>query len=62
MTEDQIERRVEKMIDHLDRQLMAGALSEKDYTTNMADLRRWEDAQLHVVDVERRAALRPLLA
>jgi hypothetical protein len=45
MTEEQIERRVEKMTDSLDRQLMAGALSQKDYDAAMKELAAWADAK-----------------
>lgn len=45
MTEDQIERRVEKMVDALDRQLMAGTMSQQDYTKAMRDLDRWAEAK-----------------
>ena len=43
LTADQIERRVEKMVDHLDRLLTSGSMSQRDYDKNLADLRRWED-------------------
>ena len=45
MTEDQIERRVEKMTDSLDRQFMAGAISQKDYDSAMRELAQWADRQ-----------------
>lgn len=45
MTEDQIERRVERMVDHLDALLLAGELSQRDYDSNMRDLDRWAEAQ-----------------
>lgn len=45
MTEDQIERRVEKMTDHLDRCLMSGAMTQRDYDKNMRELNRWSEAQ-----------------
>lgn len=46
MTADQIEARVEKMIDHLDRMLLAGRLDEKAYDGAMRELRAWEEAEL----------------
>jgi len=45
MTEEQIERRVEKMVDALDRQLISGALSQQDYDKAMRDLDRWAAAK-----------------
>lgn len=48
MTEDQIERRIEKMVDALDRQFLAGAITQKQYDSNMADLDKWAEDQRHV--------------
>jgi hypothetical protein len=45
MTADEIERRVEKMTDALDRQLMNNVLSQKDYDIAMAELSEWADRQ-----------------
>lgn len=45
LTEDQIERRIERMTDALDRRFMAGLLTQQEYDSNMADLRKWEDGQ-----------------
>ena len=45
LTEDQIERRIEKMVDNIDRRLMAGLMSPKDYDREMRDLREWERSQ-----------------
>ena len=35
MTEEQIERRVESMVDHLDRLLMSGQMTQGDYDAAM---------------------------
>lgn len=43
MTQDQIDARVEKMLDHLEALLLAGTMSPKDYAANVADLHRWEE-------------------
>lgn len=45
MTEDQIERRAEKMMDALDRKFMAGQIDQKTYDSNVKDLDRWAEAQ-----------------
>lgn len=45
LTEDQIEVRVERMMDNIDRRFMAGLLSQKAYNAEVADLRRWSDGQ-----------------
>jgi RNA-splicing ligase RtcB len=45
MTEEEIERRVEKMVDHLDRVFLAGQMSQGDYDKAMRDLDQWADAK-----------------
>jgi hypothetical protein len=45
MTEDQIERRVERMMDALDAQLMSGALTQREYDNNVRDLDAWAEAK-----------------
>jgi hypothetical protein len=45
MTEDQIEARIERMIDHLDRVFLAGQIDEKTYDLAMRDLHAWAEAQ-----------------
>jgi hypothetical protein len=45
MTEDQIERRVEREMDKLDGRLMNGLLSQDDYNRNAANLNRWAEQQ-----------------
>jgi hypothetical protein len=49
MTEDQIERRVERMMDALDAQLMSGALTQGEYDSNVRDLDAWAEAKLREV-------------
>jgi hypothetical protein len=46
MTEEQIERRVEIMVDHLDRLLMSGQMTQGDYDAAMRELDRWASAKL----------------
>jgi RNA-splicing ligase RtcB len=45
MTADEIERKVEKMTDALDRQLMSGTLSQKEYDIAMRELAQWAERQ-----------------
>ena len=45
MTEDQIERRVEKMTDHLDHLFMAGQIPQKEYDHAMRELAQWAERQ-----------------
>jgi hypothetical protein len=46
MTEEQIERRVESMVDHLDRLLMSGQMTQGDYDAAMRSLDQWASAKL----------------
>ena len=41
MTEDQIERRVERMMDHLDRVYLNGGMTQDDYDKAVRDLNEW---------------------
>ena len=45
MTPDQIERRAERMMDHLDRVFLNGDIDQKTYDLAVADLDRWAEAQ-----------------
>ena len=45
MTEDQIERRVEKMVDHLDRLYLASEMTRDDYDKAVRDLDDWANAK-----------------
>ena len=49
MTEDQIERTVESRMDRLDRRYLAGALTEIEYKTAVAELDAWAEAQLTAI-------------
>ena len=46
LTEDEIERRVEKMTDHLDRLYLRNELSSDDYEKAMTDLANWASVAL----------------
>jgi hypothetical protein len=45
LTEDQIETRIEHMINHLDRVFLAGEIDEATYESNMRDIHAWAEAQ-----------------
>lgn len=45
LTEDQIERRVERMVDHADRCLMTHAINQDTYNKIMEDLAEWANAR-----------------
>lgn len=45
MTENDIELKVEKMIDHLDRIYMAGDISNEDYEKAIRELCLWANAK-----------------
>lgn len=45
MTESQIERRFERMVDALDRQLMRGEISWNDYRSEYEAACKWADAR-----------------
>lgn len=45
MTEEEIERRVERMTDNLDRLFLRGAVSHKAYSTSMKELHQWAEAK-----------------
>jgi hypothetical protein len=45
LTEDQIERRVEKMTDNIDARFLAGHLTQDAYDKEMADLAHWAEAR-----------------
>jgi hypothetical protein len=47
--EAQIEARVERMTDHLDRLLSLRQISEEDYAKAIADLERWAEAKREAV-------------
>jgi hypothetical protein len=43
MTEDQIERKAERFMDHLDRLLLAGELTDDDYSQAVQDVAAWAE-------------------
>ena len=45
MTEDQIERVIEKNIDKLDKALMRGKITEDEYDREIIRLERWGEQQ-----------------
>lgn len=45
LTEEQIERRVERITDNADRRLMSGSLTQEAYGKEMADLNKWAEGQ-----------------
>lgn len=45
LTEDQIETRVQRMTDNIDRRFMAGTIDQKQYDGEMKDLARWAEGQ-----------------
>ena len=47
MTEAQIERRVERMVDHLDRLLMSGQMTQSDYDAAIRSLDQWAERKLN---------------
>ena len=49
LTEDEIERRVEKMVDHLDRVFMNGDMTQKNYDLAMLNLHDWAERQYEIL-------------
>ena len=45
MTEDEIERRVERLFNALDRKLMSGQLMRAEYDRQAAEIAAWADEQ-----------------
>jgi hypothetical protein len=43
LTEDQIETKVERFIDHIDRIFLAGQISQEDYNKAARDIEAWAD-------------------
>jgi hypothetical protein len=52
LTESQIELRIERMVDHLDRVFLNGDISQSVYDAGMNDLRIWEDEQYRLLNNE----------
>jgi hypothetical protein len=55
-TDERIERRCERMMDHLDRVLLAGAMSQGDYDKAVLELDEWANARYRTLRAWRRAA------
>ena len=49
MTEEQIEVRVEKMVDHVDARYMSGEMTTEDYRIEMDLINAWAEAQYEKV-------------
>lgn len=45
MTEEQIERKVERLIDHLDRVFLAGGMTQDNYDKAIRDIRDWAETK-----------------
>ena len=45
MTEDQIERKVQRFVDHLDWVFMHQSMSQADYDANMRAIHKWAEAR-----------------
>ena len=52
MTEDQIETRVERRIDRIDRDYMSGLSCAADYDAAMQTIRSWADEQYRILRAE----------
>lgn len=63
LTDDTIERAVEKMTDRLDARFMAdgSTMTQAEYDAEIGKINAWADAQWRQLEAERRAALRPRL-
>jgi hypothetical protein len=55
MTEREIERRVDRMLAHLDRLLLNRDMSEDDYHAAVLDLSEWEEKAMTELEAERRS-------
>lgn len=47
MTEDEIERRIERYIDHLDRIFMSGQMTQEDYDKGIREIEEWAAQKGH---------------
>jgi hypothetical protein len=53
MSEEKIERQVESKMDSLDRQLMSGRLSQREYDQKVKDLNKWAEQQYELLSRNR---------
>jgi hypothetical protein len=58
MTEDQIERQVERMMDSLDRQLLSFSITQEEYDTEVKEINAWAEDQYKTLEISVRARLR----
>jgi hypothetical protein len=49
MTEDQIERHVERMVDRLDRRFLNSSMSQAEYDSEMKQVSLWADAEYRFI-------------
>ncbi len=55
-TEEQIDKRIERTMDVLDKQYLSGDLTEAHYQFHLTQLNRWADAQYAILRKYGRAA------
>lgn len=53
LTEDQIESRVERYMDHIDRLFMSRTIDQKTYDSAVKDLHQWAEAKYRETERER---------
>jgi hypothetical protein len=46
MTEDQIERQVERMMDHLDAQFLSSPMTQEEYDAKVREINAWANSRL----------------
>jgi hypothetical protein len=51
MTADQIERRVERRMDLLDRHFLAGRLTQAEYDSEVKALNKWAEKQYELIPI-----------
>jgi hypothetical protein len=61
MTEDQIERQVERMMDHLDQVFLSSSMTQDEYDTKVKEINVWAENQYTVMQTLVRVRLRSLL-
>lgn len=61
LTEQQIEERVSRYVDHIDRVFLAGQIDQKTYDGAMRDLHEWAESKYREREVYARARLRRMM-
>lgn len=61
LTEDQVERQVERMTDRADAAYMAGKMTGAEYKTRMAEIACWADRESRSAEIAQRVASRESL-